>query len=101
MNAASKGHLPVVLYLLSKQSANPLIRNDWGETAYDIAAAVFEVWICEVCVIRPSLRKSFPKSTTGYSKSRGRTMASHHCAIRSSSCAYDSPPDFIREPAAR
>ena len=48
MNAASKGHLPVVLYLLSKQSADPLIRNSWGETAYDAAAAVFEVWICEV-----------------------------------------------------
>ncbi|EKM80171.1 hypothetical protein AGABI1DRAFT_91442 [Agaricus bisporus var. burnettii JB137-S8] len=48
MNAASKGHLPVVLYLLTKQDANPLIRNNWGETAYDAAAAVFEVWICEV-----------------------------------------------------
>ncbi|KAF6762357.1 hypothetical protein DFP72DRAFT_987653 [Ephemerocybe angulata] len=48
MNAATKGHLPVVLYLLNKQSANPLIRNKWGETAYDTAAAVFEVWICEV-----------------------------------------------------
>lgn len=49
MNASSKGHLPVVLYLLAKQSANPLVRNNWGETAYDAAAAVFEVWICEVC----------------------------------------------------
>jgi hypothetical protein len=48
VNAASKGHLPVVLYLLTKQSANPLIRNNWGETAYDASAAVFEVWICEV-----------------------------------------------------
>ncbi|KZP12103.1 hypothetical protein FIBSPDRAFT_870598 [Athelia psychrophila] len=48
MNAASKGHLPIVLYLLNKQSANPLVRNNWGETAYDAAAAVFEVWICEV-----------------------------------------------------
>ncbi|KAJ1309052.1 hypothetical protein OPQ81_004732 [Rhizoctonia solani] len=48
MNAASKGHLPVVLYLLTKQAADPMIRNNWGETAYDIAAAVFEVWICEV-----------------------------------------------------
>ncbi|KAA1466234.1 ankyrin, partial [Dentipellis sp. KUC8613] len=48
MNAASKGHLPVVLYLLTKRSANPLVRNNWGETAYDAAAAVFEVWICEV-----------------------------------------------------
>jgi len=49
VNAASKGHLPVVLYLLNKQNANPLVRNNWGETAYDAAAAVFEVWICEVC----------------------------------------------------
>ncbi|KAI6035265.1 hypothetical protein F5J12DRAFT_18697 [Pisolithus orientalis] len=48
MNAASKGHLPVVLYLLTKQGANPVARNNWGETAYDVAAAVFEVWICEV-----------------------------------------------------
>jgi len=48
VNASSKGHLPVVNYLLSKQSVNPLIRNNWGETAYDAAAAVFEVWICEV-----------------------------------------------------
>nr|GAT54053.1 ankyrin unc44 [Mycena chlorophos] len=48
MNAASKGHLPIVLYLLNKQAANPLVRNNWGETAYDAAAAVFEVWICQV-----------------------------------------------------
>ncbi|KAJ3920784.1 hypothetical protein F5877DRAFT_37357 [Lentinula edodes] len=48
MNASSKGHLPVVRYLLSKQHADPLVRNNWGETAYDVAAAVFEVWICEV-----------------------------------------------------
>jgi hypothetical protein len=48
VNAASKAHLPVVLYLLTKQAANPLVRNKWGETAFDIAAAVFEVWICEV-----------------------------------------------------
>jgi len=48
VNAASKGHLPVVLYLLTKQSAHPLVRNKWGESAYDVAAAVFEIWICEV-----------------------------------------------------
>ncbi len=48
VNAASKGHLPVVLYLLTKQTADPLVRNNWGETAYDVASAVFEVWICEV-----------------------------------------------------
>lgn len=43
VNAASKGHLPVVRYLLSKQSAKPLVRNDWGEMAYDVTAAVFEI----------------------------------------------------------
>ncbi|KDQ20611.1 hypothetical protein BOTBODRAFT_100253, partial [Botryobasidium botryosum FD-172 SS1] len=48
MNAASKGHLPVVLYLLSKQMADPFVRNKWGETSFDAAAAVFEIWICEV-----------------------------------------------------
>jgi hypothetical protein len=50
VNAASKGHLPVVLYLLSKQRADPLVRNNWGETAFDIAAAIFEAWICEVSI---------------------------------------------------
>ncbi|KAI1796260.1 FYVE zinc finger-domain-containing protein, partial [Ganoderma leucocontextum] len=48
VNASSKGHLPVVLYLLTKQQADPLVRNNWGETAYDVAAAVFEIWVCEV-----------------------------------------------------
>ncbi|KAK2466324.1 hypothetical protein APHAL10511_001966 [Amanita phalloides] len=47
MNASSKGHLPIVLYLI-RQAADPLIRNKWGETAYDVAAAVFQVCICEV-----------------------------------------------------
>jgi len=51
VNAASKGHLPIVLYLLAKQGADPFVRNNWGETAYDAAAAVFEVWICEVCFL--------------------------------------------------
>lgn len=55
MNASSKGHLPVVLYLLTKQSVNPLIRNKWGETAFDAAAAVFEVWICEVNILESSI----------------------------------------------
>ena len=51
VNAASKGHLPVVLYLLNKQQADPLVRNNWGETAYDVAAAVFEIWVCEVSTL--------------------------------------------------
>ncbi|KAJ3573339.1 hypothetical protein NP233_g2492 [Leucocoprinus birnbaumii] len=64
MNAASKGHLPIVLYLLSKQGANPLIRNKWGETAYDAAAAVFEVWICEV--LQQSEAERWRGTTTPY-----------------------------------
>ncbi|GAA5857263.1 hypothetical protein JCM8547_009404 [Rhodosporidiobolus lusitaniae] len=47
MNAASKGQLPLVHYLL-KQGATPLRRNAFGETAYDLAASVFEVQICSV-----------------------------------------------------
>ncbi|GAA5821257.1 hypothetical protein JCM3770_007386 [Rhodotorula araucariae] len=47
MNAASKGQLPLVNFLLKKQ-ADPLCRNAFGETAYDLAAAVFEVQICTV-----------------------------------------------------
>ncbi|GAA5973096.1 hypothetical protein JCM3765_007617, partial [Sporobolomyces pararoseus] len=47
MNAASKGHLPTV-HLLLKRGADPLIRNEWGETAFDLAAGVFEVRCCEV-----------------------------------------------------
>lgn len=64
MNASSKGHLPVVLYLLTKQSANPLVRNKWGETAYDVAAAVFEVWICEV--LQQAESKRWHASPTPY-----------------------------------
>ncbi|EIN10558.1 hypothetical protein PUNSTDRAFT_43429 [Punctularia strigosozonata HHB-11173 SS5] len=56
VNAASKGHLPVVLYLLTKQSADPLVRNNWGETAFDVAAAVFEIYICEVLLKAESER---------------------------------------------
>lgn len=48
MNAASKGHLPVVRALTSKYNADPYIRNAAGETAFDVAAATFEVHICEV-----------------------------------------------------
>lgn len=47
MNGASKGQLPIV-HFLTKRGADPLLRNAWGETAYDLAAAVFEVNICTV-----------------------------------------------------
>ncbi|KAJ1023485.1 hypothetical protein NDA16_003102 [Ustilago loliicola] len=48
MNAASKGHLPIVRHLTAKYHADPFVRNAAGETAYDVAAATFEVYICEV-----------------------------------------------------
>ncbi|KAK0550312.1 hypothetical protein OC846_003022 [Tilletia horrida] len=48
MNAASKGHLPIVRYLTARHHADPFIRNSAGETAYDVAASTFEVYICEV-----------------------------------------------------
>ncbi|GAA5842477.1 hypothetical protein JCM9279_005395 [Rhodotorula babjevae] len=47
MNAASKGQVPLVNFLV-KRGADPLARNAYGETAYDLAAAVFEVHICGV-----------------------------------------------------
>ncbi|GAA5890302.1 hypothetical protein JCM8208_002772 [Rhodotorula glutinis] len=47
MNAASKGQVPLVNFLV-KRGADPLVRNAYGETAYDLAAAVFEVHICGV-----------------------------------------------------
>ncbi|BGP12902.1 hypothetical protein JCM10213_005146 [Rhodosporidiobolus nylandii] len=46
-NAASKGQLPLVNYLL-KQKADPLLRNAFSETAFDLASAVFELNICTV-----------------------------------------------------
>lgn len=45
--ACANGHLPVVLYLLTKCQADPLVRNRFGETAFDVCAGVFEVFICE------------------------------------------------------
>lgn len=48
MNAASNGHLPIVRYMTSKQKVDPFVRNNAGETAYDVAAATFEVFICEI-----------------------------------------------------
>lgn len=48
MNAASNGHLPIVRYLTAKLHVDPFQRNAAGETAYDVAAASFEIYICEV-----------------------------------------------------
>lgn len=83
VNAASKGHLPIVLYLLTKQAANPLVRNNWGETAYDASAAVFEVWICEVC----QLLLSASAASDGFSQELARFEAEQW---RHSSTTYDT-----------
>ena len=77
------------LYLLSKQSADPLIRNDWGETAYDVAAAVFEIWICEVIYLHFTIKLRMSHNfCAGPSASRSRKMAIHYCPIRSSIRTY-------------
>ncbi|KAM0793137.1 hypothetical protein ACM66B_000613 [Microbotryomycetes sp. NB124-2] len=47
MNASSKGHLPFVAFLL-KRGASPILRNAFDETAYDLAASVFELSTCHV-----------------------------------------------------
>jgi hypothetical protein len=83
VNAASKGHLPIVRYLLTKQSANPLVRNNWGETAYDASAAVFEVWICEV----RQLLLSASATSDGFSQLLSRFEAEQW---RHSSTTYDT-----------
>lgn len=48
MNAASNGHLPIVRFLTSKYHVDPFQRNLAGETAYDVAAASFEIFICGI-----------------------------------------------------
>jgi len=60
--ACADGHLPVVLYLITKQNADPLVRNNFGETAYDVSAGVFEVYICEVrfVPVSASTRREIP-----------------------------------------
>ncbi|KAI8971059.1 hypothetical protein BDB01DRAFT_812594 [Pilobolus umbonatus] len=48
INAASKGHMSIVEYLLDEAHANPLIKNNFGEAAYDVSAAASESYICEM-----------------------------------------------------
>ncbi|KAI7908065.1 uncharacterized protein BX663DRAFT_482298 [Cokeromyces recurvatus] len=48
INAASKGHMSIVEYLLDEGHANPLIKNKFGEAAYDVSAAAGESYICEM-----------------------------------------------------
>jgi ankyrin repeat protein len=45
VNAASKGNIEIVEYLLNHH-ANPFIKNRLGENAYDVAATSQEIYIC-------------------------------------------------------
>ncbi|KAI9281028.1 ankyrin repeat-containing domain protein [Sporodiniella umbellata] len=47
-NAASKGYMSIVEYLLDEGHANPLLKNNFGEAAYDVSAAAGESYICEL-----------------------------------------------------
>lgn len=59
VNAASKGNLPIVIFL-AKRGGSPLLRNNFCETAFDLAAAVFEVHVCSVlAVLESSLRTPY------------------------------------------
>lgn len=49
VNAASKGHTEIVLELLNgNYGTNPILKNKFGETAYDVAAAAGEVYLCQL-----------------------------------------------------
>ncbi|GAN09199.1 FYVE-domain-containing protein [Mucor ambiguus] len=48
MNAASKGHVDIVVRLLQGSHANPMLKNKFGEAAYDVAAAAGEAYLCQV-----------------------------------------------------
>ncbi|KAL0086430.1 hypothetical protein J3Q64DRAFT_1493803 [Phycomyces blakesleeanus] len=48
INAASKGYMSIVEYLLDEAHANPLLKNNFGEAAYDVSAAAGESYICEM-----------------------------------------------------
>ncbi|KAF9582697.1 hypothetical protein BGW38_010874 [Lunasporangiospora selenospora] len=48
INAASKGDVAMVLYFLNHAHANPLLKNNFLETAYDVAAANSEAYLCDI-----------------------------------------------------
>ncbi|KAF9429702.1 hypothetical protein BGZ94_009787 [Podila epigama] len=48
INAASKGDVAMVLYFLNHANANPLLKNIFSETAYDVAAAIGEAYLCDI-----------------------------------------------------
>ncbi|KAI8092552.1 uncharacterized protein BX664DRAFT_89850 [Halteromyces radiatus] len=48
INAASKGYISIVEYLLDEAHANPLMKNNIGEAAYDASAVSREAYVCEL-----------------------------------------------------
>lgn len=58
MNAASKGYIDIV-NLLFTHHANPLLKNRFGETAYDVAAATGEAYLCQLIEHHQSRFDSF------------------------------------------
>lgn len=84
--ACADGHLPTVLYLLSKHNADPLVRNNFGETAYDVSAGVFEVYICEVsllsCPTNIQRKLTLPFLFAGPGVVRGVSLAIWGCPPR-------------------
>jgi hypothetical protein len=48
VNAASKGFVDIVLRLLERYGANPMLKNKFGESAYDVAAAAGEAYLCQL-----------------------------------------------------
>ncbi|KAG0046366.1 hypothetical protein BGZ83_008452 [Gryganskiella cystojenkinii] len=48
INAASKGDISMSLYFLNHARANPLLKNSFSESAYDVAAANSEAYLCDI-----------------------------------------------------
>lgn len=48
MNAASKGYIDIVVCLIENYHANPILKNNFNETAYDVTAASGEAYLCQL-----------------------------------------------------
>lgn len=65
MNAASKGHMPVARFLLSRAGADPFLINRYEESALDIAIACRELGIADYIA---QFEESMWPSIAGHSK---------------------------------
>lgn len=73
MNASGKGYQDLVQLLLNNR-ANPLLRNTYGDTAYDLAAQSEEAYICELLV---EAEKHWVESPTRSRSGRDMTFRVH------------------------